>query len=193
MSESLFFHTGTRAPNPDEARLVEAARHDPVAFGELYEQYLAQVFSYLRARAASDDDAADLAQQVFLRAYRSFPKYRNRGVPFIAWLFRIARNVAIDAHRRRRTNVSWETLPESFHPTDPTDLQEDLILQEEIRQMRRLLATLPSERQEVIVLRFVAGLRLREIAQVIGKSESTVHYQLRKGLQDLKELMVDEE
>ncbi len=101
-----------RPAESDESALVEAARADPVAFGQLYQLYLTRVYRYLRVRTDCQEDAADLAQQVFLQALDALPNYRPTGVPFAAWLFRIARNTAIDSRRRHRTAVPLESLPE---------------------------------------------------------------------------------
>src|SRR4051812_40918795 len=92
-------------PESQEADLVQAARREPAAFEPLYRYYLSPVYRYLRLRTASDEEAADLTQQVFLRALAALPDYRSKGLPFSAWLFRIARNAAIDAHRRQRSMV----------------------------------------------------------------------------------------
>lgn len=174
-------------PENDETALLHAARQDPKAFGELYKHHLARIYSYMRARTPTDEDAADLSQQVFLQAFKSFPKYRDRGVPFVAWLFRIARNVATDAHRRSRATVSLDVVPESSYPADEEDPEAVALRREQILHARTLLSNLPPDKRELITLRFVAGLTLREIALVVGRSESTVHYQLGVTLQSLKE------
>src|SRR5581483_12168401 len=105
---------GAPATTSDESALVLAARHDASAFGTLYLRYLDRVYWYLRARTPSEEDAADLTQQVFLHALAALPRYRQQNVPFAAWLFRIARNVAIDFNRRRRATVTWDALPEGW-------------------------------------------------------------------------------
>lgn len=170
-----------------DAELVQVARHDPVAFGELYKLYLDPIYGYMRARVGNHEDAADLAEQVFLQAWKALPKYRDRGVPFSAWLFRIARNVATDSHRRARTTVRWESVPERLHPSDSEGPEDVALRREGSAQLRDLLAGLPSDKQELISLRFGAGLTLRQIGVVVGKSESTVHHHLGIALRILKE------
>lgn len=160
---------------------------DMATFGQLYDHYLPGLYRYLRARTTNDDDAADLTQLVFVKALESLPRYRSRGLPFGAWLFRIARNAAIDAHRQRRATVSLQVLPEILHPAVWPNV-EDAVLQQEVRlQVSQILELLRPDAREVLLLRFVAGLSLREIAPVVGKSESGVHRQIVRTLQFIKE------
>lgn len=175
------------ATKGDDKALIQAAQRDPIAFGELYKRYLARVYGYLRARAPTDEDAADLAEQVFLQAFKALPRYQQHGAPFVAWLLRIARNVATDAHRRSRTTVPWEVVPETEHPIDEQSPEAVVVRREQILRVRALLAQLPDDQREVVLLRFAAGLTLREIGLVVGKGESTVHQQLSAALELLKE------
>ncbi len=177
-------------PNDDEgddAELVESARLDPSAFGDLYRRYLTRVYRYVRTRASSDEEAADLTQQVFLQAFDALPHYRERGNPFAAWLFRIARNVTTDAHRRRRETVAWDLLPEALHPTVEGGAEAEVLRRESLLRLRGLLAELDPEKREVVALHFVARLTLREIGVTIGKSEDAVQKQLSRTIHRLKE------
>jgi RNA polymerase sigma-70 factor (ECF subfamily) len=171
----------------DDTQLLQTARADPVAFGKLYKRYIARVYSYMRTRTRNDEDAADLTEHVFLKAWQAFPTYQDRGVPFPAWLFRIAHNVATDAYRRERVTVSWDRVPEALHPVAADDPEALALRQEASVRVRALVAGLEPRARDLIMLRFVAGLTLREIALVIGKSESAVHKQLALTLQILKE------
>src|SRR5919197_5919554 len=101
-----------------EARWIVAAQLNPTAFEPLYLRYRERVYRYLRTRLASDEDAADLTQQVFLQAMVALPRYRPRGVPFAVWLFRIARHAAINLASRRPDLVSWDELPETLRPAE---------------------------------------------------------------------------
>lgn len=82
------------------------ARKGSEAFGEVYEEYLNGVYRYLYARTTNTEDASDLTQQVFLKAFEGFPTYRDQGHPISAWLFKIAHNTVVDFHRRRRPTSS---------------------------------------------------------------------------------------
>jgi RNA polymerase sigma-70 factor, ECF subfamily len=178
---------GDGDPLSDEVALVRAARQEPSAFAALYDRYLGRIYAYLRARTSNDEEAADLTQQVFLQALDALPRYREGRVPFAAWLFRIARNVAIDAHRRRRTSVAWDLVPEALQPVAAHDLEAGVLRREDIAQLRALLGALDSDTRELLALRFAAGLTFAEIAAVIGKSEAATKKRLARTLQSLKE------
>jgi len=170
----------------DDRTLVAAAQADLQAFGVLYQRYFASVYRYLRARARSDDDAADLTQQVFMQVIAGLPHYRDRGRPFAAWVFRIARNAAIDMQRKHRVALAWDLLPESLQQDNREDT-EGVILQGEMRvRLRTLIQELREQDRELIVLRFVARLTVAEIAGVVGKSEWAVRKQLTRTLEKLK-------
>ena len=171
----------------DESALLRAAQADPAAFGELYRRYLPSIYRYLRMRAVTDEDAADLAQQVFLQALNALPKYRDRGLPFAVWLFRIARNVAADAHRRRRNTTTWDLLPEALQPTDAEDPEAEVLRREELERLRALLHALDPDTRDLVTLHFVGRLSQREIAQVLGTSQANVQRRLARTLRALKE------
>src|ERR671925_685301 len=137
----------------DESALVLAAQAEPAAFGALYHRYVTRVYRYLRVRTASEDDAADLTQQVFLQALDALPAYRARGVPFAAWLFRIARNAVTDYHRRRRTTVAWDRLPEALRRIDAGDPETAVLRREALARLRFLLVQLDAEKRELLALR----------------------------------------
>lgn len=164
----------------DEATLLDAARRDPTAFGILYQRYLPRIYRYLRTRTTSEDEAADLTQQVFLKAFDALPSYRNRGAPFTAWLFRIARNVAIDHARRKRITLTWDLQPEALHPATDTTPESVVLREEALQRLRVLLSQLDTGKRELLALRFAAGLTNREISVVVGKSEAAVKKQLAR-------------
>lgn len=171
----------------DEAALIAAARKDPAAFGVLYQAYLPRIYRFLRARTFNDDAAADLTQQVFVQALAAIPRYRQRGLPFAAWLFRIARNVAIDASRRHRPTISWDRVPETVHPVHPEDPLRAAIDRDALERLGRLIAALDDDKRDLLALRIGAGLSIREISATVGKSEAAVRKQLARTIETLKE------
>ena len=183
---------GECATVSEEASQVQAAQQDPAAFAPLYRRYQDRVYMYLRTRTESDEDAADLTQQVFLRALDSLSQYRPRRGSFAAWLFRIARNAAIDWQRRQRKTVTWDLLPEALQPVADHDLEAGMLRREAAARLRTLFAELDADKQEILVLRFAAQLTIAEIAAIIGKSEAATQKMLLRTIQGLQESYHDE-
>jgi RNA polymerase sigma-70 factor, ECF subfamily len=177
---------GQSIMDADEADLIRAAQAHSSAFALLYQRYLSRVYYYVRARMASDEDAADLTQQIFLQVLDALPDYQPRGAPFAAWLFQIARNAVTDFYRRRKTVVSWDSLPGVLQTTGQ-DMDATLVHQERLAHLKTLLAQLDPTQRELLALRFAAGLSAPQIAQVVGKSHAAVKKQLTRLLHTLKE------
>ncbi|GHO69157.1 RNA polymerase sigma factor [Ktedonobacter sp. SOSP1-52] len=169
-----------------EEALVQAAKADPVAFEPLYQHYKARIYRYLLLRIGSQEDAADLTQQVFLKAMISLRDYKARG-SFAAWLFRIALHTASDTYRRKKFAFSWYSLPEAEQLIGDEDPESIFLLRERRVHLRELIDQLDERKRELIALRFSAGLNASEIAQVVGKSPAAVRKQLTRILQGLKE------
>ncbi|MGE3074499.1 MAG: RNA polymerase sigma factor [Dehalococcoidia bacterium] len=170
----------------DEA-LVAAAKADIAEFAALYERYLPRVYRYLSARAATPEEAADLTQAVFLKAYGGLGKYRTGKVPFAAWLFRIARNAAIDSHRRQKPSAPIAAA--ELMPSNAAHAPEAVTLQaERWSELRAAVRTLSAEKQELIALKYAAGLTAAEIAPLVGRKPEAVKKQLQRTLRELKEI-----
>jgi len=173
--------------SPDEAKQVKAAQLDPLAFDTLYRRYLPRVYRYVRAQVPNAEDAADLTQLIFLQALDALPSYRARGLPFAAWLFRIARHKVIDSYRRQKSaTLALEALPESLHPIADSDPLVVVIEQEGWQRLSELFNTLERHKRELLMLRFAGQLSSSEIAAVVGKSPAAVKKQLTRILAELK-------
>jgi RNA polymerase sigma-70 factor, ECF subfamily len=168
-----------------DSQLVQRAKEDTLAFAELYRRHHGRVFTYLRLRSGSGDEAADLTHQVFLKALDGLPRYQERGVPFIAWLLRIARNSAVDAARKRHSK-DCDLIPE-VHYDEDANPEVAVLEHERLERLRAVIATLAEEKRELLALRFTGGLSAREIALVIGKSEEATKKQISLTLNFLKE------
>lgn len=183
-AQGLAFGAEKASADADEAALVRAALERPELFGAVYQRHVDAVYRYLQLRAGFDE-AADLTQQVFLKAFTALSTYQPKGAPVSAWLFRIARNLATDHHRLRHREPD-ELLPDIIGGTGGAP--EETALQAEQRvHLRSLLRQLDGEKRELLALRFAAGLSSREIGAVIGKSEAAVKKQLSRILRTLKE------
>lgn len=184
---------GDRESESAEANLIRAAQADPRAFAPIYLHYRDRVYAYLRTRTRGPEDAADLTQQVFLQALDALPGYRPRGVPFAAWLLRIARNVAINHHKRYRPAVAWDLLPESLHPlahghpAAEDDPEAQAIRRDNAAWLHAILQNCDVSTREMLVLHFATGLTIAETAAVVGKSEAAVKKRLSRTVRTLKE------
>src|SRR5262252_2623339 len=169
-----------------DAALVRAAQADPTAFAPLYQRYRDRIYRYLRTRTSSDEDAADLTQQVFLQALDALPRYRIQQTPFAAWITRIAHNLAVN-DRRRKTTVPWDYVPEALQPLAEGNLNDHVLREEALAQLRVALQTLNASAREVLALHFAAGLTVAETAAVVGRSDAAVKKQLTRTIHALKE------
>lgn len=170
----------------DEDRtLVEAAQKSADAFAPIYTRYSTRIYLYVRARVATDEDALDITQQVFVKSFKALPKYRCTDTPVSAWLFRVARNLVIDHQRRTRSTTDINAIPGLLRSA--TISPEDAAVRgEEIELLRSALKRLDQEKRDLLALRYAANLRIREIAAVVGKSEEATKKQLSRALQSLR-------
>lgn len=166
--------------------VVQAEPTRAAEFAAVYEACRLPVFRYLRSRTRSDDEAAELAATAFERAFRSFDRY-DADEPALPWLLRIARNVAIDAARRRRPLVSLQLIQTRDQPLDPSSPEEAALQSERHDDLRRLVLALPEPQRDAIALRYGAGLGAREIGVVIGRSEEATQKLLERALAALRE------
>ena len=168
------------------AALAQQARDDPTLFTPLYKRYRDPIYRYLRARVSRDEDAADLTQQVFLQALEHLHQYQVRKGSFAAWLFAIARHAATNSHRRP-PSVAWDYLPPARQATETDTTEMDVLQRERVARITQLMESLPIAKRELLVLRFVSGLTIPDIAAVLGKSTEAARKELRRTLHTLKE------
>ncbi len=171
----------------DEKALIERAKEDKEAFGQLYEIYVDRIYNYVYYRTGNAADAEDLTAKIFVRAMKHIPRYQDKGVPFSAWLYRIAHNLVANWHRdnSRRQMIAlddithWHVGDES--PEFATQLMEDKALL--LAAIRRL----PSDRQELLILKFVERLSNAEIGDIMGRSEGAIKSLYHRTLLSLRE------
>ena len=172
----------------DRELIKKAQRGDQLAFGELYECHATVIFRYLFAHLDNRMDAEDLTGEVFLKAWQSLPRYNDRGVPFLAFLFRIARNVLVDHYRQsnRHTSKSPEDL-EDFKDERHTELTEIVGSQIEHQRVLRILSRLRPDYRSVLTLRFINELSPEETAQVLERSVGAVRVLQHRALTALRQ------
>lgn len=180
-------------PAEDHQLLKQAQQGDAEAFGALYERHSAAIFRYLYVHLSSRSDAEDLTSEVFLRAWQSLPRYRQRGVPFRAFLFRIAHNALVDQYRQgQRTH----RLIQEDDPGHPADLPkpDDILIGEMNRQeLSRLLAGLRDDYRTVLVLRFLSQLSPVETAAVMQRTPGAVRILQHRALEALRQKLLEQE
>lgn len=171
----------------DDTTLVSLAREDRAAFGVLYERYAKKVYSYIYYRVGSQHDAEDLAARVFHRALAHIQNYEERGVPFQAWLYRIAHNLVANWHRdrNRRKVVPLDEFIASRLRTDaPESVTE---AQDEQDRLIEAIRRLPEERQQLLLLKFVERLSNQEIGEIMDRSEGAIKSLYHRTLITLRE------
>jgi RNA polymerase sigma-70 factor (ECF subfamily) len=183
----------------EDVALIGAAKEDNEAFGLLYERYVERVFNYIYYRTGSVYDAEDLTERVFMRALRHIHNYNDRGLPFSAWLYRIAHNLVANWYRdnSRRKEVPLEDSlavhPRSEHP------EQELLRVEERERLLAVLRGIPEDRQQLILLKFVEHLSNAEIAAIMGRTEGAIKSLYHRTLLSLRDeldaigLSVDQE
>jgi RNA polymerase sigma-70 factor (ECF subfamily) len=171
----------------DEVALKLAAQGDQEAFGVLYERYVSRIYSYIYYRTGNQHDAEDLTARVFFRALRHVENYKDRGLPLSAWLYRIAHNLVANWHRdnSRRKEIPLDEIILVRHGGDLPEMV--LIENEEKENLLNVLHRLPSDRQQLILLKFVEHLSNAEIGQVMGRSEGAVKSLYHRTLLSLRD------
>lgn len=166
--------TDESSTHSQEAQLVERARSDPQAFGVLYEHYVDRIYAYIYHRVGNVQDAEDLTARTFYRALDSLDSYEDRGVPFSAWLFRIAHNLVANHHRdrSRRHFLSLDRL--WSHSREEDSPQQQLEQEETHTALRMAISRLPEERRNLLLFKFGSQLSNVEIGEMMNKSESAI-------------------
>jgi RNA polymerase sigma-70 factor (ECF subfamily) len=180
-------HEADRRESIGDADLaaVRAAQADGAAFATLYRRYVDRVYGYAFYQLGDHHDAEDATERIFLAAFRALPDFNDQGSSFRAWLFRIAHNTIANAHRSRARKRT-ERLPDDFErPAPDADPAGQVALADELREIRRVVAQMPDDRRQVILLRFVDDLSTNEIAQVLDRSPGAVRVLLHRSLREL--------
>jgi RNA polymerase sigma-70 factor (ECF subfamily) len=154
-------------------RLVrEAQAGDAWAFGRLFDHFHLPVYRFVASRVRHPSDAEDLTQLVFVKALEALPRYELRGIPFGAWLFKLARNAIIDFVRTNHEHADIALSVDRAWPQAGPD--ELAVTRQEMDAVGAALDALTDDQRDAIALRFFAGLSAREAAEVMGKQEGTV-------------------
>lgn len=174
----------------DGMLIEESRRGSPVAFDALMQRYERLVYTVAWAHTRERESALDVTQEVFLKVYRKLGAYRGEG-SFRSWLLRIAGRESLNWLRRHWRYRQSEELPADRAGSDPGAPESGLLREEGLRRLRAGVDRLPPRQQLAVQLRYFQGLRVREVAAVLGCSEGTGKNLLFRGVQKLREQMVE--
>jgi len=178
----------SKEPTPDEAALVDRAiDHDPEAFGRLYDIHVDRVYRHIYYRVGNEQDAEDLTQQVFLKAWQAIPRYKKKASPFVAWLMTISHNLVVDSYRTRKDTAYLEAEVLADGPASSPERAAEASFEQQ--RLRRAILKLGSDEQQVIILRFIEGFEFSEIASVLKKKEGNVRVILHRALVKLRNIL----
>lgn len=180
-----------------EQKLVEDAKTDADAFGELYDLYYSKIFNYVLRRTAEVAISEDITTDVFMKALDQIQNFTWRGLPFSAWLYRIASNEIVNHFRNKHTkNISLETLMEEqgFEPASDVDIEASYMAEQEkaerhkqFLQVQQALTRLPRKYQEALSLRYFEKKSIAEISLIMNKRPGTIKSLLSRGTQKLRD------
>ena len=162
------------------------------AFASLYDHYQPMIYRFVAIKVGRREDAEDITHQVFMSAWQNVSKYKYQGHPFSSWLYQIARNQVIDHYRAKKQETSIEQIdPEYF--VLPATAQFDLATKLDFEKVRSGIAQLKPEYQDIIIMRFVEDLPLKDVATAIGKTEGAVKLMQHRAVKELKRVMGEQE
>lgn len=175
----------------DKELAIRAQRGDVSAVGQLYDRHHKRIYRYVWARVRNAQQAEDLTGEVFTRMVTGLSGYRPQSVPFQAWLYRIAHNLTVDHHRK----IDRRELIPLYHAEGLNEQHDNpsLVVERQLTVERVLdaLNDLDPAKRQVIELRFLAGLSLREVAQTLGKTVAAVKSMQHRGLTTLRTALKD--
>jgi len=176
----------------DEKAIPLAAEGDAEAFGFLYQKYVTAIFNYIYYRTGNQHDAEDITARVFHRAFGHISSYKFMGVPFSAWLYRIAHNLVANYHRdsSRKREVSLEDHLDLHTQGDHPETA--LVVTQDNEALLSAIRKLTPDRQQLLILKYVEHLSNNEIAVIMGRSEGAIKSLYHRTLLALKSFLGEE-
>ena len=177
----------------EEKLVKDAIRGEASAFGSLYDRYQPRIYRFVYLKVSHREEAEDLTHQIFLSAWQNMASFSPReGVPFSAWLYGIARNKIIDHYRVRRQAISLEDAnQETFQIAPASDRNAELALM--TTRIRSALKTMSADFREVIILRFVEEMSIKETSAIMNKSNGAIKILQHRAIKALRESLAKQE
>lgn len=188
-------HTGStpvegamRSPEELQALVQEAKDGNSTAFSTLYEHYLTPIFRFVYFRVRTHEDAEDLTQHIFLKAWSALPEFKHQGKYFSAWLYRIARNTTIDYWRKKK-EISLDPGAAAFLNQRDESPRPDTVAEnkEDADLFRKALHVLNEDQQTILTLKFIEDLSNKEIALITDKTEGAIRQIQSRALRALRQ------
>lgn len=173
-----------------ESKIVlRAVGGEASAFGLLYDHYQPSIYRFVILKVSRREEAEDLTHQVFLNAWQNIHKYKDLGFPFSSWLYHIARNLVIDHYRAKREHLNVDDMENELMSEMANLPDTETELRMEMERARDAIRKLSPLHQDVLLMRFVEELSIRETAKAIGKSEGAVKVLQFRAMEKLKKMM----
>ncbi len=169
--------------------VARAKAGEQAAFADLYEEYAAPIYRFIKIRISQTDQAEDILQETFFKAWQALPKLKLEALNFSAWLYRIARNLVNDHYRRVYRRPAQEDIDEHLELAAEVEIEGDLDQTMEIAKVRTMLPKLKTEYQQVIELRFIQEFSIAETAKVLKRSPVAVRLLQYRALARLRLLL----
>jgi RNA polymerase sigma-70 factor, ECF subfamily len=171
-------------PRAYEDQLVERAKRDADAFGELYDNYFGQIYRFVYSRLRDQEAAEDVTSEVFFKALRAIGRYKPSGHPFSAWLYQISVNAIADHYRAKRPTSN---LDDAIGVADPSQPVADRVAQkDEAARVWAAIDSLPDQQRTAMTLKLGEDLKLADIGIVMGKSEGAIKLLIHRGMIGLR-------
>jgi RNA polymerase sigma-70 factor, ECF subfamily len=177
--------TDTPPIEQSDAILVARAKEgDADAFGGLYRRYVDPIYRYLFARVGESKEAEDLTEEVFFHSFQALGTYHERGWPFSAFLYQVAKNVLIDHYRQKKPEAGFSAPEPALETLRPLD--EHVIRDEQLQDLRRAMDQIPLNYREVIILRIIMAMPTSTVANWMNLTEGATRVLLHRALAALR-------
>ncbi len=186
MNHSLNSYHQTKEQIRQEEDHIREAKKEPSKFAWLYKKYYEQIFLFILKRVETEDIAADITSQVFLKALTNLSKYKEMGLPFSSWLFRIARNEVYDLHAQHKIDLVVSVESKGVREII-TEMGEET--KEDYAKLHNALGSLDDDEMELIELRFFEKRHFKEIAEILEITENNAKVRTYRVLDKLKKLL----
>lgn len=178
--------------NKTQEIIAKARKGEGQAIAALYDRHFQAVYNYIYYRVSDQHTAEDLSSEVFIRMLQKLPEYSDRGRPFLAWLYTIARNLVID-HYRSEGKMEQVNIKEDLEDKKKGSPSQVVQAQMDQECFREALARLPEAQRQMLMHRFINGFSFPDIAELLNKSDRALRSLQHRALRSLHKALVEEE